>query len=152
MFRQVIGTLFSLMEQNVERWKPIKGSQPVPTFGPETFPEPEPVKVNLGKLVDEFKLGYGHFGPLWKSLFSDECYRQIENWSRLKAEGFLMPLEFWVRILYELAAIFHRWKANREILISMMVPLYMARVASFVNQTREMDSKAAEALVEEQAA
>ncbi len=152
MFRQVIGTLFSLMEQNVDRWKSIKGSQPVLTFGPETFPEPEPVKVNLGKLVEEFKLGYGHFGPLWNSLFSEECSREIEKWSRLKTERFLMPLEFWVKILYELAAIFHRWKANREILISMMVPLYMARVASFVNQTKEMNSNAAEVLVEEQAA
>ena len=34
----------------------------------------------------------------------------------------------------------------------MMVPLYMARVASFVNRTKEMDSTEAEALVDEQAA
>ena len=33
----------------------------------------------------------------------------------------------------------------------MMVPIYMARVASFVNRTMDMDSDKAEALVEEQA-
>jgi len=56
-----------------------------------------------------------------------------------------------VRIVYELAATFHHWKADRTILLSMMVPLYYARVASFINETRDMDSRCAEALVEEQA-
>jgi hypothetical protein len=151
MFSQVIGTMFSLMEQNQGRWKSVGGSQPVPTFGPDSFPEPEPVQVDLRKLVEEFKLGYRQFGILWKSLFSDECAREIETWARLKSEQFVMPTDTWVKILYELAAIFHRWKANRQVLISMMVPLYMARVASFVNRTKEMDNNEAEVLVEEQA-
>lgn len=62
-----------------------------------------------------------------------------------------MPIETWVYIVYELAAIFHRWKAYHQTLISMMVPIYLGQVASFVNKTKDMDSTETEALVEEQA-
>lgn len=151
MFRQVIGTMFLLMQQNETRWKSVKGSNPVPTFGPEEFPEPEPVSVNLKKLVEEFLSGYQHFGVLWENLFSKECFLEIRKWARLRPDEFVMSVDTWVKILYELAAIFHRWKTNRQTLIGMMVPLYMARVASFVNRSRDMDFHQAEELVEEQA-
>jgi glucosylglycerate synthase len=151
MFRQVISTLFQLMEQNEEKWKLIKGSTPVPTFGPEESIEPEAVNINLHNLVSEFRLGFQHFSVLWKSLFSKNCYDEIRSWYKLKPDEFMMSMESWVQILYELASIYHRWEANRKIMMSMMVPLYFARVASFVNRTKDMTSSEAENLVEEQA-
>jgi len=151
MFRQVIGTLFALMEQNEAVWKPIRGSEAVPTFGPETFPEPEAVQVNLAGLIQEFRTGFQHYGVLWREVFCVECYDQIAGWTQLSPERFGFPVETWVRMLYELAAAFHRWTANRQVLLSMMVPLYFARVASFVNASEGLSSREAEALVEEQA-
>jgi glucosylglycerate synthase len=151
MFRQVVSTMFSLMEQNERVWKPIRGSEPIPIFGPQELSEPEPVTVNLDRLVEEFRTGFQHYGVLWKQTFCPECYRQIESWGSLDTERFVFPVETWVRILCELAAAFHRWQANRKVLIQMMVPLYLARVASFVNSSRELSSLEAEALVEEQA-
>jgi hypothetical protein len=53
--------------------------------------------------------------------------------------------------LYETAATFHAWKHNRGQLISLVTPLYLGRVASFINQTKDMTSSEAEAVVEEQA-
>ena len=57
----------------------------------------------------------------------------------------------WAKILYDLAAAYHHWKGNRQLMVSLMTPLYFARVASFVNRTRDMDNVEAEAVVEEQA-
>ena len=57
----------------------------------------------------------------------------------------------WARILYDLAATFHAWTANRTNLLDLMTPLYFARVASFVRQSWDMSSQEAELLVEEQA-
>jgi glucosylglycerate synthase len=151
MFRQVIGTLFQLMEQHEEKWISIKGSNPIPTFGSEENIEPEAVKINLNNLVLEYKHGYQYFGVLWKNLFSPKCFNEIKSWNKLEIEEFFVSLESWVQILYELASIYHRWKANRKILISMMVPLYFARVASFVNETKDMNSLETEELVEKQA-
>ncbi len=151
MFRQVIGTLFNLMEIYEENWRTVTGSQAVETFGLTESFEPEPVSVNLEAMVELFKLGYQQFGVLWKQIFSPECFREIKKAADTPADEFSFPMQSWVKILFELAATFHAWPHNRIKLIDLMVPLYYARVASFVNQARDMDSQAAEALLEEQA-
>ena len=53
MFRQVVHTLFVLMEQHESEWKGVRGSRTVPMFGLQKFMEPEPIKVDLGRLVTE---------------------------------------------------------------------------------------------------
>ncbi len=114
------------------------------------FTEPEPVEVNMDALLENFKAGFRHFGVLWKEVFSPECLPGDRE-DRIEKARLLVPCEIWVKILYELAATFHSWKKNRYKLIELVEPLYYARVASFVNQSRDMDSHQAEELVEQQA-
>jgi hypothetical protein len=54
-------------------------------------------------------------------------------------------------VLYEVAATFHQWKDDRTQLVNLVTPIYLGRVASFINQTKKMDSVQAEEVVEEQA-
>jgi len=151
MFRQVLWTIFSLMERFESFWKGIKGSEPVDTFGYEGYVEPEPVKIDLEGMVQHFKIGFQQFSMLWKDIFCESCFSEIQKATQLEAKNFYLPTKAWVQILYELAATFHSWKVNRNKLIDLVTPLYYARVASFVRQTWEMSSQEAEALVEEQA-
>ena len=151
MFRQVIWTLFSLMERYENKWKEIRGSEPVETFGFEGCSEPEPVKVDLDGIIQRFKIGFQQFSPLWKDIFSKACFNEIQKAVKMDANQFYFPTDSWVRILFELAATFHVWSINRYKLIDLVTPLYYARVASFVRQSLEMSSQEAEALVEEQA-
>jgi hypothetical protein len=88
---------------------------------------------------------------LWKEIFCEDCFSEIQKIARMGKKKFHMPTELWVQILYELAAIFHAWQQNRMRLVELVTPLYYARVASFVNQTLRMSSQEAEKLVEEQA-
>ena len=53
--------------------------------------------------------------------------------------------------LYEIAATFHQWTYNRTQLVNVVTPLYLGRVASFINQTKKMTSSEAEEVVEKQA-
>ena len=151
MFRQVTWTLFNLMETYEDYWKGVQHSAPVETFGMEGYAEPEPVNVDLEALVEKFRAGFRHFGVLWKEIFSDDCYHEIEKTARMRLDEFALSIETWVKILYELAATFHAWKSNRYKLVELVEPLYYGRVASFVNQSRRMSSQEAEDLVEEQA-
>ncbi len=139
------------MERYESYWKRIQASEPVETFGFEGYVEPEPVKVNLEGMIEQFKAGYGQFSPLWKTLFSEACFAEIEKAAEMDSAHFHLPTDSWVQILYELAATFHLWDVNRMKLLDVMTPLYYARVASFVRQSWEMSSQEAEALVEEQA-
>lgn len=151
MFRQVIYTLYSLMEDHESYWKAVKGSVSVPTFEHKIKAEPEEVKVNLDNILQQFKVGYKQFSPLWKEIFCGDCFEEIQKIARLGKKRFHMPTRTWVQILYELAGTFHAWEHNRMRLVELVTPLYYARVASFVIQTMKMSSEEAEALVEEQA-
>ena len=151
MFQQVLSALFSLMERYESFWKGIKGSEPLETFGFEGASEPEPVKVNLDRLIDLFKTGYQQLSPLWRDIFDEANFKQISETAGMEAKDFHLPTESWVKILYELAATYRHWTVNRSRLVDMMTPLYYARVASFVRQSRDMSSREAEQLVEEQA-
>ncbi|MBW2506880.1 MAG: glycosyltransferase [Deltaproteobacteria bacterium] len=151
MFRQVLSALFSLMERYEDVWKKVKGSEPLDLFGFEGTFEPEPVNVNLDLMVEHFKTGYQQFSSLWKGIFCQDCFEAIKKASGTDTAQFHIPTETWVKMLYELAATYHLWSANRNKLLDLMTPLYFARVASFVRQSWDMSSAEAEALVEEQA-
>jgi hypothetical protein len=140
-----------MMERYESYWKGIKGSEPVETFGFEGILDPEPVNVNLPLMIELFKTGYQQFSSLWKDIFKTSSFDHITETSKMGADDFYLPTEAWVKILYELAATHHLWTVNRSKLLDMMTPLYFARVASFVRQTREMTSREAEILVEDQA-
>ncbi len=151
MFRQVIWTLFNLMERYEDTWKKVQGSEPVDTFGDPGPVEPEPVRVNLEALIENFQSGYKNFGSLWKDIFCASCFKAIRAAAKMDASNFHLPTDAWVQILYELAATYHVWDQHRMRLLDLVTPLYYARVASFVRQSWEMTSAEAEALVEEQA-
>jgi hypothetical protein len=151
MFRQVCGTIFSLMEQHESFWMPVEESVAVPTFGMEERIEPDPIQVDQPRMVQEFKEGLLLFGPTYREIFSDEVFTQIEKAGNLTPDKFLLPVEVWVKLLYELAAKYHHLPVHRMKMLTAMTPLYLGRVASFINRTRAMDSAEAEAVVEEQA-
>ena len=46
---------------------------------------------------------------------------------------------------------FRNWKRNRVKLINMTTPLYFARIAGFVNKTKDMTNEEAERVVEDHA-
>jgi glycosyltransferase involved in cell wall biosynthesis len=151
MFRQVLWTVFSLMERHESYWKDIQGSEPLESFGYTGHIEPEPVKVDLEGMIQNFKIGFQQFSPLWKEIFCKQCFGEIRKTARLDPQEFHLSTDAWIRILYELAATFHAWSVNRNKLVDLVTPLYYARVASFVRQSWEMSTQEAEDLVEEQA-
>jgi glycosyltransferase involved in cell wall biosynthesis len=151
MFRQVLWTIFTLMEQYENTWKKIHGSSPVDTFGFEGPVAPEPVQVDPNRLVGLFKTGFKQFSVLYREIFSPESFAVLQHAADSPPDRFALSIHEWVRILYELAATFHLWKANRYKLIELMTPLYFGRVASFVRQSWDMSSEQAEVLVEAQA-
>ncbi|MGH7831358.1 MAG: glycosyltransferase, partial [Candidatus Binatia bacterium] len=141
----------SLMEQYADVWKQIRGSEPVETFGPTDFPEPEPIEINLDLLIYNYRLGFQQFGTLWKEVLSPSCYHVLRELAQAESKEFLLPAESWAQTLYEAAATFHHWPKNRAKLIEVISPLYHGRVASFINQTAKMSTADCEKIVEEQA-
>jgi hypothetical protein len=148
---QVVGTLFNLMEHFEHFWKNVSVSRAIPLFGEKSQQEPEAVEINMDRLVREYRLGFSQFKPLYQAIFSEQVFAALEKVAKMKSGSFGFSIETWLKVLYELAAAYHRWKINRMRLLHLMVPLYYGRVASFVNETADMDSIQAEVVVEKQA-
>ncbi len=151
MFKQVVTTLLSLMEEHEQAWMSVKDSQPVPVIGPKLDIEPKPFTINVSKLITDFKIGYSNWKEIWKKIVHQDTWAIIEDLTTKEEDRFIIETEHWAKILYDLAAAYHHWRGNRNLLVSLMTPLYYARVASFVNYTLELSNEEAEGIVEEQA-
>lgn len=150
MFRQVVGTLFGMMKRYEAVWTKVKASEPVPLVGEAQAIEPENVEVSLPNLCLRFREGLEHFGPVWKQVVGNAHFEQIKALDRQDPENFDFPTDLWVHVVYDFAAAYQRWSGDRHQLVEILVPLYFARTAGFVNQTRQMTTAEAERLVDEQ--
>jgi glycosyltransferase involved in cell wall biosynthesis len=151
MFREVVITMFILMEELEGTWKKVKGSKPVKTIGEAPEEEPEPFPVDTETLAENFRLGLNHFGSLWKSILGKEDYSFIRGMKKARPEEFDLPVDVWARVLYDFASTFHMWPKDRAKLVNMMTPLYYAQVASFINQTGSMSNMETEHFIEQNA-
>jgi len=151
MFRQVVHTLFQLMEDYSDEWRKIQGSTPVPICGAPIHQEPEAFSVDLLGMIENFKEGFKNFSSLWGKIINPQSFAVLRNLTQQGRDGFHLPTEDWTKIVYDFAATFHRWKRDKGKLVDTMRPLYYARVSSFINTTRDMSSKQVEEIIEEQA-
>ncbi|MDH4220362.1 MAG: hypothetical protein OEW23_16520, partial [Candidatus Aminicenantes bacterium] len=89
---------------------------------------------------------------LWEKIINPQSFSVLQSLiKKRKTENFLMPTEDWAKIIYDFASTFHKWKRDRGKLVEIMRPLYYARIASFINRTRQMTTQEAEEVIEQQA-
>ncbi len=154
MYREVVGTIFKLMEtEKYENfWKKIRGSQNVPILGDFVGMEPEPFDIDVESLVEYFKIGYNNFAPIWREILEDEDFKLIQKLFMLEnIDEFIMPVETWVRIVYRYAYNFHITPRQKFKMLNTMIPLYNARVASLYNELKDKSSDESEEYYEKQA-
>jgi glycosyltransferase involved in cell wall biosynthesis len=146
MLVQVVSTLFDLMGRYADVWKGIKGSQDVRVFGLPYAVGLEPVPVKIDRLVSLFRQGAADLPSVWKSFLPEDVLRGIQE-----AAAFVPPSlsdELFVRIVYAAAAGYARRSLPRDTLIRSLVPLYLGKVATFVEETRDAEAAEAEARLE----
>jgi hypothetical protein len=151
MYMQVLTTLFEGMGHYADRWKKITTFEDVPIIGDAMPWEPEPIPITLGRLIDEFKMGYEHFGVLWENLFTPEVYKGLAKIASLENHNFEFPPDLWAKTIYEIAAIINSWRGNVHKLVDLTAPFYYGRIASLALRTREMSNAQAEEVVLEDA-
>jgi len=153
MFRQVVGTIFQLMETNAGHWQKVRRSRDVPVLGEELEQEPTPFEIDQEGLVDYFRTGWANFSGVWQRVVEEKDLEVIRDLASVaRTEEFLLPAETWVRIVYRYARYFHATPRQRFKILDTMVPLYNARVASLINEVRDRDPGGAEKLFEAHAA
>ena len=148
MFTQVVSSVYGLMGEYENLWKEVKESQSVPTFGFHYEVGLEPVPVNLGRMIGNFRLGVKDLMEIWRKALSSETTRWLESIGRLSDEAFSFPQDLWVRMIYDFSIAYHKGSVHREHLLKSMIPLYLGRVASFVKENQESSVKEVEEKIE----
>lgn len=149
MLSQVVGSVFSLMESHHPQWKDIRGSQPVPLFGFEYTVGLEPVPVNIQRLLDSFQGGVRDLAPVWCQIMEPDTWQALRQISGASQSNFHYPAELWVRTVLDFSRAYHRRIMNREHILRALIPLYLARTASFVLETSEASSSEVENIMED---
>jgi hypothetical protein len=152
MFRQVVGSMFSLMARYDRVWRNVHGSQPVPITGVMPDVVPEPVNVSVERLWQNFQAGHRHFATLWRDVLTAESAEAVERLAGSEMMHAALEPRDWAHIVYDFASTYHRWSRDRFKLVETMTPLYYGRIAAFVNQTVNMTTAEVERdVVEHQA-
>ncbi|HEY8730834.1 MAG TPA: glycosyltransferase [Candidatus Limnocylindria bacterium] len=139
MFTQVVSTLFRLAITNADRWKGVRGSKPVEVVGSIDPVEPEAVRASVEILEQKYAAGRAEHQRTWDEILSTPIPDRVDDAA-------------WVRIVYDFLLASKKHPPETQRYVGALVPLYFARVASFIEEARDLDSGAAEQLVERQAA
>jgi glycosyltransferase involved in cell wall biosynthesis len=148
MLYQVVSATFALMETYSDKWKPIRGSEPVPAFGFEYSVGLEQVSVNTSRMLNIFREGLRNLGEIWLGILGAGDFKEVERLGALGDAEFHFPIGLWTRVVYDYALAFHNNKMPAEQLIKSMTPLYVGKTASFILQAADMGQQEAEAEIE----
>jgi len=154
MFKQVVGTLFSLMDIYESRWSRIKGSRPTAVFGFESEFIPKPIDVDIKNLIDRLKTDVSKYSPVWEKVLEPENCHKIQEVAKMEYSHFELPIELWVKSVYDFALAYKMRtdELSAAAIIEALVPIYFAITASFVSKTQDLSSNQAEEIINQQCA
>lgn len=154
MFRQVVGTIFSMMSVFDSFWTKIKYSRPTAIygFGLGEIEEPPEVEVNTQNLLTRFHNGFDEYNESWKHALTEDVHKKLLEIMEMKESEFNFPTDLWARVLFDMAVSYRDGAVDRDLMMDSLIPLYFGRTLSFVIKTERMSIKQAEEAIEEDCA
>ncbi len=150
MFRQVVGTTFELADHYASKWKHVSRSETVPVYGEEPFGEIEDVKVSDTAMLDKFFDGYQRFRGDWEQILTKPTFEELKTIREQHFSAFTFPVDLWAKVVYEFAAWYNLRCAaqpEKDAVLEAMIPLYLARTASYVRELAMISDELADAFV-----
>jgi glucosylglycerate synthase len=150
MLEQVVGSVLMLMKKYEALWQHQSGSADVDLFGFRFDVGLDPIEVNVERMVGMFQKACQELGEVWELALSPETRAAVTKLAaRAEDAPFHMEDDLWVRVVYDFAAAYNRGAVDRSHLLRSITPLYLARVASFVLDTRTLSSSQVEEKIEQ---
>lgn len=155
MFRQVVGTLFDLIERYEDCWRDIEHTVKVRRRenGQYYGQKPLPVKVDVTKLMGHFQEGFENHKDLLKSILPKDIFEKVSTIRMQKRQKVSFDPETWAKVTYHMAAAYKRAKTDEKKvkILDAFCGLWMGRFGSFVLETQDIDNGEAEKVIIRQA-
>jgi glucosylglycerate synthase len=153
MFRQVMNTMFTCIEQYEPIWKDIHGISKTEMFGEAKYADTsEPIQVSLPATIEAFKSKYNQYLDIYQSCLEQEIQHKFEQLKQIENTNVDFPSEIWAKTVYSFIAEFHKGPTfNRERLIDALRVLWIGRVAAFLKETWKIGREECEQKITEEA-
>ena len=148
MFRQVVSSLFGLMETYETVWQKVESSEPVPMFGLPFDVGLEPIPVDVERMKRAFQQGLRDLDAIYRSFLSPSTIDGLMAAAQKTGDDFRVSDGLWVRLVYEVAAAYHAKLLDRDHLLQSLIPLYLGRTGSFVLDVRDAGAVMVEQKIE----
>ena len=149
MFRQVVGSFFSLMESYEDVWRSVHSHEQVPLFGFPFEVGVEPLTVNTDRMIHAAQQGVTDLREIYSSFLSPRVLADLTTFVHRNGQGFSIPDQLWVRMIYDAATAYRYRLLDRDHLLQSLVPLYLGRTASFVLEVTESNATQVEERIEQ---
>ncbi|HVP49243.1 MAG TPA: cell wall biosynthesis glycosyltransferase [Bryobacteraceae bacterium] len=152
MLQQVVGSVFMLMDDYESVWRNQTGSKPAELFGFRFDVGLEPVEVNVERMIHAFQKGCAELEEIWSRALQPETHARIRSLAAGLNENpnaFHLEDELWARVILDFACAYKQHPLASAHLLRSLTPLYLARVASFVFETRSLSSPQVEDKIEQ---
>jgi hypothetical protein len=146
---QVLAAAFTEIERNVSMWQKVRASEPVPEFGGAMIINTDPVIVDVGKMIESFRIGCKNLYEVWGSVMSPATVIELNKLSRRNDAEFRLTDEVWVRVIYDFALAYHLKTLTRNHLLKALTPIYVGWLASFILEMQNAGETEVEARLEQ---
>ena len=144
----LLGCLFSDMIQNAAVWQKVRGSEPVPIFGPGFESATEAQSVNVKRMIESYRLGHRDLQGIWGMVMPPATLLELKKLAMRPEDSFRMEDEVWARTVYDFSLAFRLRTIGRDHLLRALTPLYLGWAASFLQQIEDAGSLAVEKRME----
>jgi len=148
MFRQVVRTLFSVINRNFDKWSGVKKITTPHIYGDETAGDIPDLDISVENVKQKAHDGFYKGRNNLEEHISQDVFQAIDE--TFKKKEYRIDSELWWKIVFELI---NAYRKNPYLtgLIEGFSGLYFSRVASFINDTIDMSNEEAEKEVVKQA-
>jgi len=152
MLHQVVGSVFTLMQEYEPVWRARTGSEPVDLFGFRYDVGLDPIAVNVERMLAAFRRGCEELREVWALALQPStlaAVRELACKAAGQARPFRLEDELWTRVIFDFAWAYRRRPLERGLLLRSLTPLYLGRVASFVLEAESFYSEQVEERIEQ---
>lgn len=150
MFREVVGTMLDLMIYYEDIWKDEIVLKKVRRVKAKYHGQkPTPIKVDIKELNKVFQEGYKDFEKIIAKNVEKNVFNELEKVSKRDAVD-ISP-ELWAKLVYNMASAYKKNREGKIQILDALMSLWLGRFASYVNETKDMETKEAEKNIDEQA-
>jgi glycosyltransferase involved in cell wall biosynthesis len=150
MLQQVVGSVFTLMQEYEWVWRRPVPSRPVPLFGFRFDVGLDPIAVDTHRMLREFRRGISELEGIWNLALKTGTVKKLQSLSRDSENNvpFRLNDTLWAKTIFEFSSAYRNNPLLRPQLLRSLTPLYLGRVASFVKEVEELSADAVEERME----